>query len=134
VFAGVILAAVTIPVCGAIERCALEAVLAHRHRLVVVPGPGVDRGDDPVLRDPSRDAPGAFLLARLDVLGGDEGEQADGVLLVGIEAVRTDRLVEDRRVEHSVVLAGQHAGSVDDAAHRLEDAVRVCRAAEPARQ
>jgi len=55
-------------------------------------------------------------------------------LLVGIEVVRTVHPVEDRRVEHAMVLAGQHTGSVDDAAHRLEDAVRVCRAAEPARR
>ena len=75
----------------------------------------VDCRDHPVLGDSTRYAPGPILFSRLDVLGGDEGEHPDGVLLLGGElfscddveesALRARRPVDDGLADHRVVVS-----------------------------
>jgi hypothetical protein len=60
----------------------LEPVLSHCHRLVAMSCLWVDCRDHPVLGDPTRYALGPVFVSRLDVLGRDEGEHPDGVLLL----------------------------------------------------
>ena len=65
------------------DEMRLEAVGAHRRRLVAVPGLGVDRRDHPVPGDCTCDAPASWLFARFDVLARDQGEQPDRLLRLG---------------------------------------------------
>jgi hypothetical protein len=56
------------------------------------PGLGVHRRDDPVGGHPLGDAPGAVLLAGLDVLAGDQRQQPDRVGLLGAEGDAVQRV------------------------------------------
>ena len=59
-----------------------------------VAGLGIDGGDDPVRGGLAGDPPGAVLVSRLDVLAGDQGQQADGIGRFAVE------LEARHRVEH----------------------------------
>ena len=86
----------------------------------------VDGRDDPVLGDLLRDAPGAFLLTGLDVLAGDESEQADVVVRLFAERNALGRPKDSQSVVHKSChkgVAGTLVGPLDD---RLATFVARC--------
>jgi hypothetical protein len=76
----------------------LVAVAIGAHGLVDVPAVGVDGGDHPVRGSARRDPPAPLAVARLDVLAGDQRQQADRFAGRAIELESVDSGEHDERV------------------------------------